>query len=51
MLHRGGLEVLEDLWPGLAPRLVVEEQLQGPVVVELPGPQEAQEESIIQPGP
>jgi len=51
VLHRRGLEVLEDLGPGLAARLVVEEQLQGSIVIELPGPQEAQEEGIVQPRP
>ena len=51
MLDRGRLQVLEHLWPGFAACMVVEQQLQGPVVVELPGPQEAQEEGVVQPRP
>lgn len=51
VLHRGRLQVLEHLRPSLAARVVVEQQLQSAVVVELPGPQEAQEKGIVQPGP
>lgn len=49
VLHRGWLEVLEHLWPGFTTCVVIEQQLQGTIVVKLPGPQEAQEEGIVQP--
>lgn len=49
MLHHGWLQVLKHLWPGFASSMVIEEQLQGTVIVELPGPQEAQEEGVVQP--
>lgn len=51
MFHRGRLQVPEHLGPSLTARVVVEQQLQRAVVVELPGPQEAQEKGIVQPGP
>lgn len=51
VLHCGRLQVLEHLWPCFTTRVVVEQQLQGTVVVKLPGPQEAQEEGVIQPRP
>lgn len=51
VFHRGWLQVLEHLWPGLTTRVVIKQQLHGTVVVELPGPQEAQEEGVIQPRP
>lgn len=47
VFHCGWLQVLEHLRPGFTSRMVIEQQLQGPVVVELPGPQEAQEEGVI----
>lgn len=50
VFDRGWLQVLEDLRPGLTARVVVEQQLQGTVIVELPGPQEAQQEGVIQSG-
>lgn len=49
VLHRGWLQVLEHLWPGFATCMVIEQQLQGTVVIKLPGPQETQEKGIIQP--
>lgn len=51
VFHCGWLQVLEHLWPSLAACVVIEQQLQGTVVVKLPGPQEAQEEGVVQPGP
>lgn len=51
VLHRGRLQVLEDLRPGLVSGVVVEQQLQSAVVIKLPGPQEAQQEGVIQSGP
>ena len=51
VLHRGRLQVLEHLGPGFTTRVVIEQQLQRAVVVELPGPQEAEEEGVVQPGP
>lgn len=50
VFDRGGLQVLEHLGPGPAARMVVQEQLQRTVVVKLPGPQEAQEEGVVQAG-
>lgn len=51
VFHCGWLQVLEHLWPRLPARVVIEQQLQSTVVVKLPGPQEAQEKGIVQPGP
>lgn len=51
VLHCGRLQVLENLWPGFATGVVVEEQLQSTVIVKLPGPQEAQQEGVVQPRP
>lgn len=51
MFHCGRLQVLEHLGPGFTACVVVEQQLQGTVIVKLPGPQEAQEEGVVQPGP
>lgn len=47
VFHCGWLQVLEHLWPSLTSCMVIEEQLQGTVIVELPSPQEAQQEGII----
>lgn len=47
----GRLQVLEHFGPGLSARVIIEQQLQGAVIVKLPGPQEAEEESIVQSGP
>lgn len=51
MFYCGWLQVLEHLWPSLATPVVIDQKLQGTVIVKLPGPQEAQKEGIIQPGP
>lgn len=51
VFHCGRLQVLEHLRPSLSACVVIEQQLQGTVIVKLPGPQEAQEEGVVQPGP
>lgn len=51
VFHCGWLQVLEHLRPSLTACVVVEQQLHGSVIVELPGPQEAQQKGVVQPGP
>lgn len=51
MFHCGWLQVLKHLRPCPSTCVIIEQQLQSAIVVELPGPQEAQEEGIIQSGP
>lgn len=51
MFHCGWFQVLEHFWPSLTACVIIKQQLQGTVIVELPGPQEAQEKGVVQPRP
>lgn len=51
VFHCGWLQVPEHLWPSLTACVVIEQELQGAVIVKLPGPQEAQEKGVVQSGP
>lgn len=50
ILQGRGLQVVEDLGPASPAAVVVDQELQGPVVIELAGSEEAQQEGIIQGG-
>lgn len=50
LLQGGRPQVVEDFGPASPAAVVVDEQLEGPVVVKLAGAEEAQQEGVLQRG-
>lgn len=48
ILYGRGLQVIEDFGPASPAAVVVDQELQGPVVIKLAGSEEAQQEGVVQ---